>query len=188
MKIYLVLSFNMALSARTNNGRCPRLIGSLAVTVPSTYWLLQQGPGKSHGHSSHGEHHEKEEHENAETKGKSEDTSESESDDSSDESKQDTPDTSDDETEAVNASGGGDADESTEGGEAKDKGTVSYSIPFVSRSRIIPLPAPLGWWGQVLPSLIDVILLSLYHCSRGFTGLNTVACKFSNRHSRTLKN
>ncbi|KAI9783231.1 MAG: hypothetical protein M1839_004071 [Geoglossum umbratile] len=115
----------MALSARTNSGRCPRLIGSLAVTVPSTYWLLQQGPGKSHGHSSHGEHHGKEEHESAETKGKSEDTTESESDDSSDESKQDTPDTSDDETEAVNASGGGDVDESTEGGEAKDEGTLS---------------------------------------------------------------
>ncbi|KAI9867834.1 MAG: hypothetical protein M1813_007656 [Trichoglossum hirsutum] len=98
--------------AKNSSSDLPWLIGSIAITAPSSYWLLQQGPDKAHHHDSHSEKHEGEHEGEPDAKGKSEDTTKGESD-RGDESKQDTPDTSDDETEAVKFSGEDNADGST---------------------------------------------------------------------------
>ncbi|KAH0544359.1 hypothetical protein FGG08_001500 [Glutinoglossum americanum] len=97
--------------AKKSSSDLPWLIGSVAITVPSTYWLLQQGPaGKAHSHDNHGEKHGGDHGETPKAEGESEEASEGEPDSSNGESKNTTPDTSDDETEAVKTSGEGDAD------------------------------------------------------------------------------
>jgi len=86
-----------------------RLVGALAVTVPSCWYLLQNGPAAHHGHGGHGDEHGKahgnehgEEHKESKDEPESKDDEKSSENgddtDSGDESKEvDTPDTSDDE-------------------------------------------------------------------------------------------
>lgn len=84
-----------------------RALGAVAVTVPSCWYLLQNGPEKSHGHGDHGDAHGKEhgdDHEEEESQDESKDedkdSKKSDDSDSGDEGKDaDTPDTSDDEGE-----------------------------------------------------------------------------------------
>jgi hypothetical protein len=110
-----------------------RLVGAVAVTVPSCWYLLQNGPNTSHGHGDHGDEHGKEhgnahgeEHDKEESKKESESSDDKSSEkgedsDSGDESKgADTPDTSDDE---------GDKDEK----EGKSKDDTSSEIPLTPK-------------------------------------------------------
>ncbi|PMD46133.1 hypothetical protein L207DRAFT_507072 [Hyaloscypha variabilis F] len=88
--------------------------GAVAVTVPTCWYLLSNGPDTAHGHDDHGDSHgsaHAEEHEeepkDEETEGeksddadgKEEESEKSEDSDSEDDKKDDTPDTSDDEGE-----------------------------------------------------------------------------------------
>jgi len=100
-----------------------RAAGSVAVTIPTCWWLLSNGPDTSHGHDTHGashvkshKHEEEDEEPEAEEDGdkeaeeKSEDGEEKQDEKDSDKSDEsdsyggkdaDTPDTSDDEDNNV---------------------------------------------------------------------------------------